>query len=53
MSDDDDGDFASDIGKNKKNITSTPIKHGTKASKFLAVLTNNFYFTYLEVKSFI
>ncbi len=45
MSDDDNEDSSLDIGK-KKKVTSTSIKHGTKAAKFLAVLTNDFDLTY-------
>ena len=45
-SDDDNDDFGFINGKKKNVITSSPINHGTKAAKFLGVLTNNFDLTY-------
>ena len=53
VSDDDNEDSVSDIEKKKKNVTSTPIKHGTKAAKHLTLLTNNFDLTYQDVKIYL
>jgi len=50
MSDDDDENFSSDIEKKKKNVTTSAIKHGSKAANFLSILTNGFDLTYFEVK---
>ena len=52
-SDDEVDDSVSENGKKKNVDKISSIKHGTKAAKFLKVLTNNFDLTYQEVKPYL